>query len=71
MQLLVHITCTCSCACKRTCLEDECTVLKKLKVLGHALRMHSKYITSCIRPPVWWHLRVNRSSERGLCLLIA
>ena len=34
-----------------------------LKVLGH--------ITSCTRPLVWLHLQVNRSSERGLCLLIA
>ena len=42
-----------------------------LKVLGHALRMRTKYITSCTRPPVWRHLQVNRSSERGLCLLIA
>ena len=41
-----------------------------LNILGHVLRM-PKYITSCTRPPVWRHLRVNRSSERGLCLLIA
>ena len=33
--------------------------------------MRTKYITSCTRPLVWWHLRVNRSSERGLCPLIA
>ena len=44
---------------------------ENVKVLGHALRMRTKYIMSCTRPPVWRHLRVNRSSERGLCLLIA
>ena len=46
-------------------------LLHHLKVLGHTLRMRTKYITSYTRPPVWRHLRVNRSSERGLCLLIA
>ena len=48
-----------------------CMYMCTLKVLGHALHMRTKYITSCTRPPVWRHLRVNRSSERGLCLLIA
>ena len=44
---------------------------ENVEVLGHALRMRAKYITSCTRPPVWRHVRVNRSSQRGLCLLIA
>ena len=32
--------------------------------------MHTKYITSCSRPPVWQHLRANCSTKCGLCLLI-
>ena len=40
-------------------------------VLGHGLRMHTKYITSCVRPQVWQHLWANCLSKCRLCLLIA
>ena len=64
---------TLSSALSSSCIINQLLTIVHYKLKGtrSRLRMRTKYITSCTRPPVWWHLQVNRSSERGLCLLIA